>query len=74
MPQGLIAILYFIYNVAAVHFEVQGNIAFNSHIIGFILGMPLGIAWSKDWKKNLAITFGLLVVFYILQIFLLQIL
>jgi len=74
MPQGLIAILYFIYNVAAVHFEVQGNIAFNSHIIGFILGMPLGIAWSKDWKKNLAITFVLLVIFYILQIFLLQIL
>ncbi len=74
MPQGLVAILYFIYNVAAVHFEVQGNIAFISHIIGFILGIPLGIAWSKDWKKNLAITFGLLVVFYILQIFLLQIL
>jgi len=74
MPQGLVAILYFIYNVAAVHFEVQGNVAFISHIIGFILGIPLGIAWSKDWKKNLAITFGLLVVFYILQIFLLQIL
>ena len=74
MPQGLVAILYFIYNVAAVHFEVQGNIAFISHIIGFILGIPLGIAWSKDWKKNLAITFVLLVIFYILQIFLLQIL
>jgi len=74
MPQGLVAILYFIYNVAAVHFEVQGNVAFISHIIGFILGIPLGIAWSKDWKKNLVITFALLIVFYILQVFVLQIL
>jgi len=52
MPQGLVAILYFIYNVAAVYFEVQGNVAFIAHIIGFILGIPFGIAWSKDWKKN----------------------
>ena len=73
MPQGLVAILYFIYNVAAVYFDVQGNVAFISHIIGFIIGIPLGIAWSKDWKKNLVIAFVLLIVFYILQIFLLQI-
>ncbi len=32
MPQGLIAILYFMYNIAAVYFEVQGNVAFISHI------------------------------------------
>jgi len=73
MPQGLVAILYFIYNVAAVYFDVQGNVAFISHIIGFIIGIPLGIAWSKNWKKNLVIAFALLIVFYILQIFLLQI-
>jgi membrane associated rhomboid family serine protease len=74
MPQGLIAILYFIYNVAAVYFGIQGNVAFISHIIGFILGIPLGIAWSKNWKKNLGITFVLLILFYVLQIFLMQIL
>ena len=74
MPQGLVAILYFIYNVAAVYFEVQGNVAFISHIIGFILGIPLGIAGSKDWKKNLVIAFALLIVFYVLQVFLLHIL
>jgi membrane associated rhomboid family serine protease len=67
MPQGLVAILYFIYNVAAVYFEVQGNVAFISHIIGFIMGIPLGIAWSRDWKKNLVITLALLILFYILQ-------
>ncbi len=72
MPQGLVAIIYFIYNVAAVYFGVQGNVAFISHIIGFIIGIPMGIAWSKDWKKNLAITFALLILFYILQSFLLQ--
>jgi membrane associated rhomboid family serine protease len=74
MPQGLIAILYFMYNIAAVYFEVQGNVAFISHIIGFILGIPLGIAWSRNWKRNLGITVVLLILFYILQIFLMQIL
>jgi membrane associated rhomboid family serine protease len=74
MPQGLIAILYFMYNIAAVYFEVQGNVAFISHIIGFILGIPLGIAWSRNWKRNLGITFVLLILFYVLQIFLMQML
>jgi membrane associated rhomboid family serine protease len=37
MPQGLVAIIYFIYNVAAVYFGVQGNVAFISHIVGFII-------------------------------------
>jgi len=74
MPHGLIAILYFIYNVAAVYFEVQGNVAFISHIIGFIIGIPLGIAWSRNWKRNLGITFVLLILFYVLQIILMQIL
>jgi len=72
MPQGLVAILYFIYNIAAVYFEVQGNVAFISHIIGFAIGIPFGIVWSKDWKRNLLITFGLLVLLYILQVFLLR--
>ena len=74
MPQGLIAILYFMYNIAAVYFEVQGNVAFISHIIGFILGIPLGIAWSKNWTRNLGITVVLLILFYVLQIILMQIL
>jgi membrane associated rhomboid family serine protease len=70
MPQGLVAILYFTYNVAAVYFGVQGNVAFISHIIGFIAGIPMGVAWSKDWKKNLVITLALLIIFYVLFYFL----
>jgi membrane associated rhomboid family serine protease len=72
MPQGLVAILYFIYNVVALYYGTQGNVAFISHIIGFMVGIPLGIAWSKDWKKNLLITLGLLLLFYILQVLLQQ--
>jgi len=74
MPQGLVAILYFMYNVVAVYYGSQGNVAFISHIIGFIVGIPMGIGWSREWKKNLFITFGLLLLFYILQVLLQQIL
>lgn len=70
MPQGLVAILYFIYNIAAVYFKLDGNVAFISHVIGFLVGIPLGIAWSKDWKRNLLITLSLLALFYIIRIFL----
>jgi membrane associated rhomboid family serine protease len=72
LPQGLVAILYFMYNIVAVYYGTQGNVAFISHIIGFLLGIPLGIAWSREWKKNLLITLGLLILFYVLQILLQQ--
>ncbi|MCJ7770048.1 rhomboid family intramembrane serine protease [Candidatus Bathyarchaeota archaeon] len=74
LPQGLVAILYFMYNIVAVYYGTQGNVAFISHIIGFIIGIPLGMAWSREWKKNLLITLGLLVLFYVLQILLQQLL
>ena len=71
MPQGLVAIVYFLYNVAAVYLVgVQGNVAYISHVIGFIIGIPLGIAWSKHWKRNLLITFGLLILYCFLQLYL----
>jgi len=70
MPQGLVAIIYFIYNVFAVYLGVQTNVAYVSHVIGFLIGISFGIAWSKDWKRNLIITFSLLILYYLLQIFL----
>lgn len=70
MPQGLVAVVYFIYNIAAVYLGAQGNIAYISHVIGFLIGVPLGIAWSKYWGRNLLITFGLLILYTLLQIFL----
>ncbi len=63
-PQGLVAIIYFIYNVAVVYdpSRIPGydhNIAYVAHIIGFIVGIPFGIAFSPQWKKNLLITLAL---------------
>jgi membrane associated rhomboid family serine protease len=66
MPVGLVAILYFLYNGLAVYYQLQSDVAYVSHIIGFTLGLPLGIAWSPQWKRNLLISVGLLVVYFVL--------
>lgn len=63
MPQGLVAIIYFVYNVLAVYAGEQGNIAYISHVIGFMIGIPFGIAWSKEFVKNLLITIGLFIIY-----------
>ena len=70
MPLGLVAIIYFIYNMTAVYFGGQGGVAYISHVIGFIIGIPFGISWSKKWALNLIITIGLLL-FYLFLIFIL---
>ncbi len=64
MPLGLVAIIYLIYNVLAVQSGAEGNIAYVSHVIGFIIGIPMGMAWSKNLAKNVLITIGLLL-FYL---------
>ena len=68
MPQGLVAILYFAYNVIAVYYGDRGNVAYIAHVIGFAVGIPFGLAWSKNWLKNLLITIALLVVFLIVVV------
>lgn len=73
MPLGLVAILYFIYNVLAVNYMIQGSVAYISHVIGFAVGLPFGIAWSKQWKLNLLITFGLLILYFIIQNYLIPV-
>ena len=64
-PQGLIAIIYFVYNVVIVYEKsrIRGydpQVAYVAHIIGFLTGLPFGIALSDHWKKNLLITLLLL--------------
>jgi membrane associated rhomboid family serine protease len=66
-PQGLVAIIYFVYNAVLVYdptlipgLGYDPSIAYIAHIIGFTVGIPFGIAWSQNWKKNLLITLGLL--------------
>jgi len=73
MPVGLVAIVYLVYNVAAVYSNVQDNVAYISHVIGFVVGVPFGLSWSTDWKKNLLIAIGLLILYCILQIYLVPI-
>jgi membrane associated rhomboid family serine protease len=64
-PQGLVAILYFLYNVVVVYDPkvIPGynpQVGYIAHVIGFVTGIPLGIAWSNHWKKNVLITLLLL--------------
>jgi membrane associated rhomboid family serine protease len=73
MPQGLVAILYFVYNAVAVYSGAGGNVAYIAHLIGFAVGIPFGLAWSKNWLKNLLITIAMLVVFLIVVAFVLPI-
>jgi membrane associated rhomboid family serine protease len=67
MPLGLVAIIYFSYNLLAAQMDIQGNISYIGHIIGFSIGIPFGIASSKEWHKNLLIT-GLLFMGYLVII------
>jgi membrane associated rhomboid family serine protease len=60
-PQGLVAIIYFVYNVVVVaeKSRIPGydpHVAYVAHIIGFLTGIPFGIGFSDHWKRNLLIT------------------
>ena len=60
-PQGLVALVYFIYNIVVVAHPslIHGydpHVAYVAHIIGFLAGLPFGITLSRLWKRNLVIT------------------
>jgi membrane associated rhomboid family serine protease len=65
MPVGMVAIVYFLYNAVAVYLRLQSDVAYISHVIGFLLGLPFGIAWSPNWKKNFIISLVLLVIYFV---------
>ncbi len=69
MPLGLVALIYIIYNIVAVQTAMEGDVAYVSHVIGFAVGIPLGALWSKNLVKNLLITLGLLVLYFIIVFF-----
>src|SRR4030067_2693493 len=71
MPLGLVAIIYIIYNILAVQFGGESNVAYISHVIGFGVGIPLGIAWTKNLARNLLITLGLFLIYLFVTLFLL---
>ncbi|MGB9914838.1 MAG: rhomboid family intramembrane serine protease [Candidatus Bathyarchaeales archaeon] len=66
MPIGLAALIYFIYNVFAVYYGAEGNIAYVSHVIGFLIGVPFGAAWGKNVLRNLLITITLFIVYVVI--------
>jgi len=60
-PQGLVALIYFIYNLLVVSRPslIHGydpHVAYIAHIIGFLVGIPFGVALSRNWKRNLLLT------------------
>jgi membrane associated rhomboid family serine protease len=63
MPLGLVAIIYFSYNLLAAQIDAEGTVSYIGHIIGFSIGIPFGIASSNDWHKNLLITVLLFVIY-----------
>src|SRR5213596_3800920 len=70
-PQGLVAIIYFVLNVALVYAPsvIPGydpSVAYIAHVIGFTVGIPFGIAWSLHWKKNLVISLGLFGIYLVI--------
>ncbi len=68
MPLGLVALLYFLYNLLAVYYGVQGSVGYITHVIGFLIGLLFGIRWSRGrWIKNFLITVLLLVLYAILM-------
>ncbi|MDH5734177.1 MAG: rhomboid family intramembrane serine protease [Candidatus Bathyarchaeota archaeon] len=72
MPQGLVAVIYFIYNLFAAYFDFHGNVSYISHVIGFVIGIPFGIAWSEDWVKNLLLTIGLFLLYLLIMLLLIS--
>jgi membrane associated rhomboid family serine protease len=68
MPLGLVAILYFVYNIAsALHFGGVGNVGYLAHIIGFVVGFPFGVAFGrKRWMRNLLISIALLIAYCVI--------
>ncbi len=66
MPLGLVAIIYFVYNILAVYTNAGGNVAYVSHIIGFAIGIPFGAAWSKNLLKNILVSIGLFIIYLII--------
>lgn len=63
MPLGLVAIIYFSYNLFAAQFNAQGTVSYIGHDIGFSIGIPFGIASSNDWHKNLLISGSLFTIY-----------
>jgi membrane associated rhomboid family serine protease len=46
-PLGLVATIYLIFNTFMLTVDQTGGVAYQSHVIGFSIGLILGFAWRK---------------------------
>ncbi len=65
-PTGPLIIVFFIFNIIAIQKGSEGNVAYLSHAIGFIIGLFFGARWNKKWKESLLYTLALLGIYIVL--------
>lgn len=71
MPLGLVAILYLLFNVWSTYYAGDGSVGYIAHMIGFLVGLPFGIKWSRGrWVKNLAITILIFFAYLLIRVIL----
>lgn len=68
-PLGPLALLYFIFNIIAIQDGDKSNVAYVSHVMGFVIGLGMGARWNSEWKKGLVYTLVLLGVYIVLFLF-----
>jgi len=52
LPLGLVALIYVIFNVFMVVYDQSGGVAWPSHIIGFSIGLLVGLMWRRNDRKT----------------------
>jgi membrane associated rhomboid family serine protease len=65
-PTGPLIIVFFIFNIVAIQTGEAGNVAYVSHVLGFIIGVFFGASWNKKWKESLIFTLLLLAIYIVL--------
>jgi membrane associated rhomboid family serine protease len=65
-PTGPLIIVFFIFNIVAIQTGEAGNVAYFSHVLGFIIGVFFGASWNKKWKESLLYTLLLLAIYIVL--------
>ena len=65
-PTGPLIIVYFIFNIFSIQKGEPGNVAYVSHVLGFITGVFFGASWNKKWKESLLFTLLLLAIYILL--------
>lgn len=72
MPLGLVALIYFFYNLLEILYGPPSNIGYANHIVGFVVGALFGISWSEKWAKNMLVTIILFLVYVLISVFLIK--